>query len=322
MNILVTGGAGYIGSIAVKKLCDQGHNVTVLDNLTKGRRELSDKRALLIEGDIVDSDHVNKAFEISSPNLVLHFAAYKDAGESMQNPTQYSHNIKGLINLLDCMVSHKTAKIIFSSTAAVYGNPQYLPIDEDHPTMPINYYGFTKLTSEQLIQWYSRTHQFKYVILRYFNVIGDGGLDYIDPKPSNIAPILMEVITGKRSEIQINGNDYNTPDGTCVRDYIDVQDLVRAHILAIDYDKNDIFNLGTQKGASVLDLVKLTELASGKEIKKLFRERRAGDPPILTASSQKAENLLNWRPLIELPISLNNMLKAYKIPVTKKESNM
>lgn len=313
MNILVTGGAGYIGSIAVKKLCEQGHIVTVFDNLTKGLKELVDHRAILIKGDTTEKSVLSKAFELSRPDLIMHFAAYKDAGESMQDPTRYSLNVQGLINLLDCMSANKTAKIIFSSSAAVYGNPQYLPIDEEHPTLPINYYGFTKLTCEQLILWYSKIHQFKYVILRYFNVIGDGSLHYIDPKPSNIAPILMEVLSGKRTELQIYGNDYNTIDGTCVRDYIDVQDLVAAHILAMNYDKNDIFNLGTEKGASVLDLIKITEKVSGKKINKIFKERRAGDPPILTATNKKAKNLLNWTPVVDLHESIASMLAAYQI---------
>lgn len=311
MNILVTGGAGYIGSIAVRKLCDQGHKVTVIDNLSKGIQKLVDIRATFIKGDICEKNSIVLAFETSSPDLIIHFAAYKDAGESMTKPEHYSMNIIGLINVLDCMVKYKTAKIIFSSTAAVYGNPQYIPLDEHHPTAPINYYGFTKLACEQAIQWYGKIHNIKYINLRYFNVIGDGGLGYIDPKPSNIAPIIMETLFDKRTEFHIFGNDYNTPDGTCIRDYIDVNDLVNAHILAITHDKSDTFNLGTEQGYSVLDLIKTAEQISGKKLKKVIKERRAGDPPILTATFHKAKQILQWSPQITLEKSIKDIFSVY-----------
>jgi len=313
MNILVTGGAGYIGSVAVRELIKAGHKVVVVDNLSKGKVNLVDKKALFIQGDLIDTSFLENVFSEHSFDAVIHFAGYKAAGESMQKPELYSENILGSVNLLNSMIKHGVKKIIFSSSAAVYGNPQYVPVDENHLTNPINYYGFTKLKVEEIISWYSSLKMLTGINLRYFNVAGDGGLNYVDPHAQNIFPLIMEVLSGKRKELIVFGNDYDTKDGTGVRDYIDVNDLVRAHLLALKLNHSETINLGTSKGVSVKELVDLTEEVTGKKVNWKFGPRREGDPAILTASNQKAKELLGWEPKITTKEMIKTTFQAYNL---------
>lgn len=311
-NIFVTGGAGYIGSVAAKKLTDSGYKVVVIDNLSKGRRELVDSKAEFIVGDLLDKALLRQIFEKYKFDSVMHFAGYKDAGESMENPEKYSKNIVGSINLLEEIVKNNVPQIIFSSSAAVYGDPKYLPIDEDHPTNPTNYYGYTKLKIEEIIQWYARLKGFNYLILRYFNVAGDGGLNYIDPDAKNILPILMEILSEERQKFVVFGNDYETRDGTCVRDYIDVNDLVEAHLMGLNLKSNEIINLGTAKGYSVLELINAVEKVAEKKIEVEIGGRRLGDPASLVADFKKAKKILNWMPKVSLEKMIETTLKSYR----------
>jgi UDP-glucose 4-epimerase len=239
----------------------------------------------------------------------MHFAGYKAVGESMTNPSKYSDNITGTINLLDLMVKYKITKIIYSSSAAVYKESQQT-ITEESPTNPLSYYGLTKLMCEDLIKWYSKLHNFNYILLRYFNVAGDGGLGYIDPEAQNVIPIIMETVVGKRDKFIITGDDYETRDGTGVRDYIDINDLVDAHILALDLDQNEIINLGTNKGVSVKELVDSTIQITGN-FNYEVGERRPGDCATLIASNEKAKNLLNWQPQKTIQEMIKSTYKAY-----------
>ena len=310
MNVLVTGGAGYIGSVAVKLLLDAGHHVAVVDNLSKGKKELVDSRAVFYKCDITDVKALGVVFSSLSFDAVMHFAAHKDAGESMRDIPKYSQNVAGTINVLDMMVKHDVGKIIFSSSAAVYGNPEYVPIDEDHPTEPINYYGFVKLECERLMGWYSKIHGIVCISLRYFNVAGDA-LGYVDPKASNVIPIIMEVAVGKRESLNVYGNDYDTADGTGVRDYIDVNDLAEAHVLALKLDSSETINLGTSKGTSVMELLTAMEDVCGHPVAYSVVERRPGDPASLTASFDKASKVLGWKPKKNVKEMVGNMHKAY-----------
>jgi len=313
MNILVTGGAGYIGSAAVKALVEKGYNVIVVDNLSKGSFRLVDKKAVFYKLDLVDKKALEKVFSENKINSVMHFAANKSVEESMENAPKYSDNITGTINLLDVMVKFNVKKIIYSSSAAVYGIPKEPIVDENSATNPINYYGYTKLASENIIKWYSKIHNLGYIILRYFNVAGDAGLHYIDPNARNIFPIIMEVLSGRRDKLVIFGNDYSTADGTCVRDYIDINDLVRAHILALDVTTNEIINLGTSKGVSVKQLVDAVIEVTGKKFKFEYGKRRKGDPEKLVASNEKARKVLGWQTSRNIKDMIKSMLEAYSL---------
>jgi UDP-glucose 4-epimerase len=310
MKILVTGGAGYIGSIAVKYLIQKKHEVIVVDNLSKGKKELLPPNIKFYQLDCAKEeietlfkDHEEKPFD-----AVIHFAGYKAVEESMENAPKYSDNIKGITNVLNCMVKYKVKKIVFSSSAAVYGEPKYVPIDENHPTNPVSYYGYTKLCAENIIDWYSKIHQIKFVCLRYFNVAGDE-LNYQDPEAKNVFPILAENLTGKRKEFTIYGNKYKTNDGTCVRDYIDVRDLIDAHVLALNWE-NGIYNLGSGKGYSVNELVKGFEQSSKMKINCKLGANRKGDPAIIIASTTKAKKM-GWLPKRKLQEMIDSSLKAY-----------
>jgi UDP-glucose 4-epimerase len=311
-TILVTGGAGYIGSAAVKELIKKNYDVIVVDNLSKGLKRLVDKKAKFYKIDLTDKESLEKVFKSHRIDAVIHFAAYKAVEESMENAVKYSDNIIGTINLLSLMAKHKVKKIIYSSTAAVYGEPKYNPIDEAHSTNPVNYYGFTKIESERIIEWYARIHKISYVILRYFNVAGDAGLSYIDPEAKNIFPIIMEALFGKRKKLTIFGNDYDTRDGTCIRDYIDINDLIRAHLLALGLKENAIINLGSSNGVSVKELVDATERVTNKKIQLEYGERRKGDTAALVASNEKAKKLLNWMPEKSIRDMLKSTYDAYK----------
>jgi len=302
LNILVTGGAGYIGSHIVRDLCDDEHNVTVLDNLSLGLKENVDNRAELVIGDILNKDDLDKVFS-KNIDVVFHFAAWKAAGESMIDPLKFSeNNITGTLRLIDALVRHDVKYIVFSSSCAIYGVPQYLPLDEKHPKQPENYYGYTKLAIEENLEWYSKLKDLRYAALRYFNATGydvKGQIRGKEKNPTNLSPIIMEVASGVRDKIDVYGNDYNTPDGTCIRDYIHVNDLSKAHLLAMDYirDKNvDLeVNLGTGKGYSVLEMIDAAAKVVEGKINFEIVARRPGDPDDLYASTDLANELLKWK---------------------------
>jgi UDP-glucose 4-epimerase len=300
-RILVTGGAGYIGSHLVQLLCDQGYQVFIFDNFSLGLRENIDPRSEVIEGDILNTVDLKKAFA-KNIDVVFHFAAWKAAGESMINPGKYAvNNIYGTINLLNAMIKSGVNNFIFSSSAAVYGSPQYLPIDEKHPVNPENYYGYTKLAIEENLKWYSKLTGIKYAALRYFNATGydiNGKIKGKEKNPANLSPVVMETAAGIRKKMQVYGNDYKTADGTCIRDYIHVNDLASAHVLAMKYiiekEENLLVNLGTGIGHSVLEVIGKAEEVIGKKIPYDITEKRPGDPPELVASCDLAKKLLNW----------------------------
>jgi UDP-glucose 4-epimerase len=300
--VLVTGGAGYIGSHVVRMLCDAGHKVIILDNMSLGCQENIDTRARFIEGDILSDADLTEALS-PDVDVVFHFAAWKAAGESMIDPGKYAHNnISGTINLLNRMLACKVRKIVFSSSAAVYGDPVYLPVDENHPTNPANYYGYTKLAIEQNLSWYDRLKGIRFAALRYFNATGydiNGKISGKEKNPANLSPVIMEVAAGMRSGMQVFGSDYDTPDGTCIRDYIHVSDLADAHIRAMEYlfrsESSLLVNLGTGSGHSVLEMIKTAQEVTGRRISYEVVDRRKGDPQELVASSDAANRILNWR---------------------------
>jgi UDP-glucose 4-epimerase len=301
MKILVIGGAGYIGSHVVRELLDRGHAVTVFDNLSSGLRGNLYPEAAFIHGDIMDYTSLSRLMAEGFGALV-HLAAFKAAGESMTVPEKYSlNNICGTVNILNAASAWGIKYIVFSSSAAVYGEPRYLPVDEKHPANPANYYGFTKLEIERFLGWYEKLRGIRYVSLRYFNAAGydvKGRMKGKELNPANLIPIVMEAAAGIRGEVQIFGNDYDTPDGTCIRDYIHVNDLAAAHVMALDYigkeGKSLTLNLGTGKGTSVLEVIETARKVTGKPVPARIGGRREGDPARLTASSGLAREILGW----------------------------
>ena len=304
MKILVTGGAGYIGSHTVKELVKLGHQVLVYDNLSNGHKEAVNKKAKLVVGDLADSEKLNKAFKSFKPDAVVHFAAFIEVPESVSNPGKYYfNNVCFSVNLLETMVKNNVKYIIFSSSAAVYGEPKKIPIKETDPTIPVNPYGESKLMFEHILRDYDIAYGIKSVSLRYFNAAGDSSDGEIgqDPKHlSHIIPIVIEAAMGKRKSFTIFGSDYATPDGTCVRDYIHVEDLASAHVLALKYliknKKTDVFNLGKGFGNSNKEIVDAVKKASDIDFKVEYGTRRAGDPARLIADSSKAKRILKWKP--------------------------
>lgn len=305
MKVLVIGGAGYIGSHVVKALLndrEEKHEVTVFDNLSSGLRENLFKEAAFIEGDILDYAALKKAME--GQEALIHLAAFKAAGESMIYPEKYSvNNITGTLNILNAACETGVKYFVFSSSAAIYGEPVYLPIDEEHPKKPTNYYGFTKLEIERFLDWYDRLKGIKYAALRYFNAAGydpEGVVCGLEKNPANLLPVVMETAVGMRSEVKVFGNDYDTPDGTGVRDYVHVTDLADAHVKSLHYiarhRESLAVNLGSENGISVDEMIKATRKITGQPVKSVYVERRAGDPAKLVASSKKAKELLNWHP--------------------------
>ncbi|GHU03406.1 UDP-glucose 4-epimerase GalE [Spirochaetia bacterium] len=301
MNILIIGGAGYIGSHVAREFLDGGHRVTVFDNFSSGLRQNLFSEAAFIHGDILDYTALGKAVRGGFDALV-HLAASKAAGESMVKPEKYSvNNLCGTINILNAAAEAGIKNIIFSSSAAVYGEPVYLPIDEKHPCKPENYYGFTKLEIERILGWYDSLKGMHFAALRYFNAAGydvKGRISGLEQNPANLIPVIMEAACGLRPELQIFGNDYDTPDGTCIRDYVHVSDLARGHAAALDYisknGKSLSVNLGSETGLSVLEMVEAARKISGKPIPAKMVGRRPGDPAKLTASSKLAHELLGW----------------------------
>tara|TARA_A100000164_G_scaffold177697_1_gene157797 strand:+ start:1332 stop:2288 length:957 start_codon:yes stop_codon:yes gene_type:complete len=299
MKVLVTGGAGYIGSHVVMLLCDEGHDVVVLDDLSLGTKEAVDKRALFIEGSILNNDDLSRS--LSDVKIVIHLAAYKSAGESMQDPQKYSqNNVLGSKRLISAMIENKIKNIIFSSSAAVYGAPEYLPLDEKHPLKPINHYGYTKLQTEKTIYLYGNEGQITFANLRYFNAAGydaRGRISTQEKNPANLIPSVMEVATGIRDKLLVYGDNFDTVDGTGIRDYVHVSDLARAHLAAIELISNNqsaTINLGSEKQYSVMDVIRMTEKITGKEIPYEVVKRRDGDPDKIYASSENAKNILKW----------------------------
>ena len=304
MAILVCGGAGYIGSHAVHALIEKGEQVVVVDNLQTGHRDALNPKAKFYEGDIRDASVLDKIFTENKVEAVIHFAANSLVGESMEKPLLYfNNNVYGMQVLLEAMVRHGVDKIVFSSTAAVYGEPKRMPIHEDDETCPTNTYGETKLTMEKMMKWVSRADGVRYVSLRYFNAAGalpDGSIGEDHATETHLIPLILQVPTGRRDHITVFGDDYPTPDGTCLRDYIHVVDLADAHVLALEYLRkggaSDIFNLGNGQGFSVKEMIAAAEKATGRSIKVEIGARRAGDPAQLIASSEKARSVLGWKP--------------------------
>lgn len=303
MKVLVIGGAGYIGSHVVKELMAKNHEVTVFDNLSSGLIQNLFKKNEFIAGDILHPEDLDKAFARGF-DAFIHLAAFKAAGESMIFPEKYSiNNINGTLNILNAAVAHNCLNMVFSSSAATFGEPQYLPIDENHPKNPENYYGFTKLKIEEFMGWYDKLKNLKFAALRYFNAAGydpEGVIYGLERNPANLLPVMMEVACGKRDKLKVFGNDYDTRDGTCVRDYIHVTDLASAHVLALEYiaknKKSLTLNLGTGNGITVTEMLEATRRITGKEIPAEYVGRRAGDPAQLTASSKLAKEVLGWEP--------------------------
>ncbi len=299
MRVLVTGGAGYIGSVVSEQLVNDGHEVVVYDNLSKGHRDAVVAGARFVEGDLLDADKLRET--LNGIDAVIHMAAFSLVGESVEKPSKYYHNnvVAGLV-LLDAMRDCGVKRIVFSSTAATYGEPEAQPIFESAPTNPTNPYGESKLAFEKAMHWYEQAYALRYASLRYFNAAGASekcGEDH-DPE-THIIPITLQVAAGKRPHVEIYGDDYPTADGTCVRDYIHVIDLARAHILALDVlsERSAIYNLGCGgDGYSVRDVIDTARRVTGKEIPVRMGPRRAGDPAVLIASSDKIKSELGWQP--------------------------
>ena len=304
-SVLVVGGAGYIGSHMVDRLIENGEDTVVVDNLCTGHRAAVSDKAKFYEGDIADKDFMRKVFK-ENPDIdtVIHFAAYSLVGESMHKPLKYfDNNITGLIKLLEVMKEVGVKNLVFSSSAATYGIPDHMPIKETDPQNPINPYGESKLTMEKIMKWADEAYGIKWVALRYFNVAGakpDGSIGEDHGPETHLVPIILQVAQGKRDKLQIYGDDYNTPDGTNIRDYVHPYDLADAHILAMNYlrdgNPSDAFNLGSSTGFSNLEMLKAAREVTGKEIPAEIAGRRGGDPDSLVAASDKARKILGWEP--------------------------
>ena len=301
MKILVTGGAGYIGSHVVYELIDQGHDVTILDDMSLGLEENIDPRSIFVQGSTHSDSDLDSVLSVGFDGII-HLAAWKAAGESMTDPAKYAHNnLIGTINLLNACDRHGIKRFVFSSTSSVYGNPEYIPIDENHPTDPISYYGETKLQVEKNLKWFSELKGIRFGVLRYFNAAGydiKGRIKGRERNALNLIPITMEVAAGIREKMQVFGDNYDTHDGTGVRDYIHVSDLAIAHMKALNYisenDKDLLVNLATGEGHSVLDVINKSKEVSGKDIPFDIVGRRAGDPATVVAVSNRANKVLDW----------------------------
>ncbi|MCH7805335.1 MAG: UDP-glucose 4-epimerase GalE [Acidobacteria bacterium] len=301
MNILVTGAAGYIGSVVTEVLIDQDHSVVALDNLQAGHREAVHPNAVFVQADLGDAQALDQVFRDHDLDAVVHMAAEALVSVSMSNPRRFfSTNVRGGMNLLDAMLSHEVKKIIFSSTAAVYGEPKETPISEDAPTRPVNSYGDSKLMFERILDWYDRAYGLRYISLRYFNAAGASEKcgEAHDPE-THLIPLILEVAMGKKEEIQVYGTDYDTPDGTCIRDYIHVLDLAKAHVLALqnlDGNKPRVYNLGNDDGDSIYQVLETARQVTGHPLPAVPAPRRSGDPARLTATSTRIRSELGWVP--------------------------
>jgi UDP-glucose 4-epimerase len=305
MNLLVTGGAGYIGSVVASELVRLGHRVHVLDNLSHGHRTAVPRDARFIAGDIADRASLRSLFADGAFDGVLHFAAFIEAGESMKTPeTFFRNNTANALTLLETMLEFRVLRLVFSSTAALYGNPDRTPIAEDDPLRPTNAYGESKLLVEQMLTWFHRIHGLGYASLRYFNVAGATGELGEDHHPeTHLIPLVLQVASGERENIAIYGTDYGTSDGTCIRDYIHVSDLARAHVLALRAlaesgpPQRLLFNLGNGRGFSVREVIAAVRRVTGHPVPVVELARRPGDPAILVAGSEKARSQLQWSPV-------------------------
>ena len=318
-DILVVGGAGYIGSHVVKALRDAGRQPVVFDNLSTGLRENLFPDIPFIHGDLLIPEQVRDAMR--GIRSVVHLAALKAAGDSMLEPERYAlHNLNGTVNLLHAAGTAGVRHFVFSSSAAVYGEPQYLPLDENHPTEPSNFYGQTKLQIEMLLSWFSRLRDMRYAGLRYFNAAGydpDGEVRGLEKEPNNLLPLVLETLLGWRENLEVYGTDYDTEDGSCIRDYIHVSDLADAHLRALSFleeqDVDLVLNLGTSKGISVLEILDAAKKVSGMDLPVILSDRRPGDPAVVLASAEKAERLLEWSPAFsDVETILKTMLTAYR----------
>jgi UDP-glucose 4-epimerase len=298
MNVFVTGGAGYIGSVCVEQLLNIGHNVTVFDNLTEGHRSAVDPRAQFVQGDLQDRPVIAQALKTAQAEAVLHFAANALVGESMTNPGKYfRNNVSGGLNLLDSALEAGVRKFVFSSTCATYGVPERMPMTEDLAQKPVNPYGESKLMFERILSWYHQLHRLEFVAFRYFNAAGASGQFGEHHRiETHLIPNVLQVVQGKKSHCEIFGTDYPTPDGTCIRDYIHIIDLAQAHIQALDPGKVGFFNLGNGDGYSVKEVIQTCEKITGKAIPVIAKPRRPGDPPKLVAAAVKARAELGWNP--------------------------
>jgi UDP-glucose 4-epimerase len=298
MKILVTGGAGYIGSICVEQLLDARHKVVVLDNLTEGHRAAVDSRAEFHELDLAEKTELFRLLEHIRPDAVMHFAANALVPESMTNPSKYfRNNVANGINLLEACIQAGVGKFIFSSTCAIFGIPKKVPITEDLPKDPINPYGESKLMFERILNWYDRQHGLTYVCLRYFNAAGcTAKFGEHHWQETHLIPNVLKVPLGQKSHVDMFGTDYPTPDGTCVRDYIHIVDLAQAHMLALNVEKSDVFNLGSGDGYSVKQVVDAARKVTGHPIPVVESPRRPGDPPKLVGDSTKIRQQLGWKP--------------------------
>jgi len=318
-DILVVGGAGYIGSHVVKALRDAGRQPVVFDNLSTGLRENLFPEIPFIHGDLLIPEQVRAAMR--GIRSVIHLAALKAAGDSMLEPERYAlHNLNGTVNLLHAAGTAGVRHFVFSSSAAVYGEPQYLPLDENHPTEPANFYGQTKLQIEMLLSWFSRLRNMRYAGLRYFNAAGydpDGEVRGLEKEPNNLLPLVLETLLGWRENLEVYGTDYDTEDGSCIRDYIHVSDLADAHLRALSFleeqDEDLVLNLGTSKGISVLEILDAARKVSGMDLPVIHSDRRPGDPAVVLASAEKAERLLEWSPAFsDVETILKTMLATYR----------
>jgi UDP-glucose 4-epimerase len=298
MHIFVTGGAGYIGSICSEELLNAGHRVTIFDNLTEGHRLAVDKRADFIKGDLANREEIFAAVAKAKPEAVMHFAANALVGESMTNPSKYFRNNVGAgINLLDAMIESGVKKFVFSSTCATYGTPEKIPMDERLAQKPINPYGQSKLMFEQILNWYDKIHGLIHVNLRYFNAAGASEQFGEDHRiETHLIPNVLKVALEQKDKVEVYGENYATPDGTCIRDFIHIRDLAAAHMLALGREASASYNLGSGEGFSVLQVIDIARKVTGHPIPAVVRETRPGDPPRLVASSHKITSELGWRP--------------------------
>lgn len=306
MKILVTGGAGYIGSVTVAELVREGHTVTVFDNLSNGHRKAVVQGANLIVGDLADSNRLAETFAKGEFDAVMHFAAFIEAGESMKAPERFfRNNTVNTLTLLETMLRASVHRFVFSSTAALYGDPESVPIPEDAPLHPTNAYGESKLLVEHMLAWMNQIHGLRYASLRYFNAAGaTAELGEVHHPESHLVPLVLQAAAGKRPNISIFGTDYPTPDGTCIRDYIHVADLANAHLLALhalEHREKLIYNLGNGNGFSVRQVIDAARRVTGKPIPVAECPRRAGDPSVLVASSEKIQSELGWKPRFPNP---------------------